>query len=148
MFVNIALVRTHVLWMAEMSEASDEVPPSKRRKYCDHCLKFVGYSTYYKHREQFLDPVTNQWSVDLKCSTQAGACESSDSSTNTSQDSTANNDGNGVNMNFQGFESRNEGRSICIIVRGHGSASARVLVSQSGSSRSVIKHGILIARFR
>ena len=111
-----------------MSGASDEAPPSKRRKYCNHCFKFVGYSTYYKHREEFFDPVTNQWSVDLECSTQAGAWESSDSSTDTSRDGTANTDGNGVNMNFQGFEGRNEGRSICIIVRGHGNASARVLV--------------------
>ena len=100
--------------MAEISEASEEARSSKRRKYCDHCSKSVGYSTYYKHREQFFDHVTNQWSVE-SCA-KAGACEFSGSSTDTSQDDAADTDGNEIEMNFPGLECRNEGIIVLLYV--------------------------------
>ena len=37
-----------------------EVPPKKRR-WCPHCLEYVGFSTYYRHRDRFFDVATNQW---------------------------------------------------------------------------------------
>ena len=39
-----------------------EVPPKKRR-CCPHCLEYVGYSTYYRHRDRFFDVATNQWDL-------------------------------------------------------------------------------------
>ena len=42
---------------------SDEAPPLKKRKYCFHCSKYVGYSTYYRHRERYFDVASNQWTV-------------------------------------------------------------------------------------
>ena len=92
-------------------EDHDEGPPSKRtRKYCCHCSEYVGYSTYYRHRERFFDPVSNQWTVDCGAS-EVGA--SSDSDTETSQNEI---DSNEVQFNFQGFNGRNEGTGRCILL--------------------------------
>ena len=31
------------------------------RKFCKHCNTVVSKSTYYRHREEFFDPVTRIW---------------------------------------------------------------------------------------
>ena len=50
-------------------ESDTEAPPSKKRKYCFHCLEYIGYSTYYRHRERFFDPVSKQWTLESCSST-------------------------------------------------------------------------------
>ena len=96
----------------ELIEAHDEAPPSKKRKYCCHCSKYVGYSTYYRHHERFFDRVSNQWTVGYGAS-EVGA--SSDSDTETSRNEIDCNEvDNEVQFNFQGFDGRNEGRSVLL----------------------------------
>lgn len=34
---------------------------SRRMVFCIHCDSKVPKSTYYRHREEFFDPVTNVW---------------------------------------------------------------------------------------
>ena len=34
---------------------------AKKRKFCGHCKQFVGYSTYYRHKDRFFDPHTSTW---------------------------------------------------------------------------------------
>ena len=34
---------------------------SRRMMFCVHCDSEVPKSTYYRHREEFFDPVTNVW---------------------------------------------------------------------------------------
>ena len=51
--------------MAEKSGAStgvlgSESPPTKG-KFCYHCNDYVSRATYYRHREQFYNPVTQVW---------------------------------------------------------------------------------------
>ena len=46
------------------SELDETSPTSKRRRrsiYCGHCDRHVPPSTYYRHREQFFDVVSQQW---------------------------------------------------------------------------------------
>ena len=31
------------------------------RKFCKHCNTVVSKSTYYRHREEYFDPVTRKW---------------------------------------------------------------------------------------
>ena len=50
----------NVLHSVEDGEDLIEVPPQKRR-FCPHCLEYVGFSTYYRHRDRFFDVATNQW---------------------------------------------------------------------------------------
>ncbi len=54
--------------MAEFGES--DVPTAKRQRrsvYCNHCKQKVPPSTYYRHREQFFDVVSQRWTtgVDL-----------------------------------------------------------------------------------
>lgn len=35
--------------------------PVKKRHFCPHCSEFVGYSTYYRHRDKYFDLQTQQW---------------------------------------------------------------------------------------
>ena len=54
---------------------SDQLPTAKRRRvlvFCNHCEQRLPTSTYYRHREQFFDPVSQHWHKD--------AIDSSDSS--------------------------------------------------------------------
>lgn len=48
----------------EFEEESNDAPPSKKRRYCCHCSNYVGYSTYYRHRDEFFDPVSEQWTME------------------------------------------------------------------------------------
>ena len=36
----------------------------RKRKKCEHCGDRVSLSTYYRHREQFFDPVRQQWDIE------------------------------------------------------------------------------------
>ncbi len=50
--------------MAEFSES--DVPTAKRRRrsvYCGHCKERLPPSTYYRHREQFFDVVSQLWAT-------------------------------------------------------------------------------------
>ena len=49
-----------MLHSVEDGEDLIEVPPQKRR-FCPHRLEYVGFSTYYRHRDRFFDVATNQW---------------------------------------------------------------------------------------
>ena len=35
--------------------------PVKKRRFCPPCSEFVGYSTYYRHRDKYFDLQTQQW---------------------------------------------------------------------------------------
>ena len=37
--------------------------PSKKRRFCPHCLETVGYSTFYRHHDRLFDSSTNQWNL-------------------------------------------------------------------------------------
>ena len=51
-------------------DQSLELPAAKRRKsvliYCGHCQESLPASTYYRHREEFYNPVNQQWQ-ELAC---------------------------------------------------------------------------------
>ena len=35
----------------------------QKRKYCDHCKEYVAISTYKRHKLDYYDDVTKQWTV-------------------------------------------------------------------------------------
>ena len=73
MLFKVLTVNGQAVIRGVMAESS-EVPTAKRRRrigsvYCGHCKQRVPTSTYYRHREQFFDVVTQQW----QCHTAARA---------------------------------------------------------------------------
>ena len=45
--------------------------PVKKRRFCPHCSEYVGYSTYYRHRDKYFDLQTQQWNKELNnCTTE------------------------------------------------------------------------------
>ncbi len=45
------------------ASAATNLPTSGRKRiYCGHCCEYVGYSTFYRHRYQFYDTHSKQWS--------------------------------------------------------------------------------------
>lgn len=35
----------------------------KRLRYCEHCSQTVTYPVYKKHKEEFYDPTSKQWTI-------------------------------------------------------------------------------------
>lgn len=34
---------------------------AKKRRFCPHCSRNVGLSTFYRHRDRFFDVATHEW---------------------------------------------------------------------------------------
>lgn len=94
-----------------MEELDDEAPPLKRRKYCNHCSGYVGYSMYYRHHERFFDPVTSQWTVEY--SAKVGAFSDLDTETSHNEFKVDCE----IEVNFQGSDGSNEGRYVSLYRR-------------------------------
>ena len=47
-----------------MEESSAEPPTAERlskEKFCHHCNAYVSRRTFYRHQEEFFDPITSVW---------------------------------------------------------------------------------------
>ena len=52
--------------LLKMAERSGEIVDSEsllKRKFCFHCNDYVPKTTFYRHREQYFDPVTQVWTL-------------------------------------------------------------------------------------